>query len=171
VQKEVDLLGRNVQKLIDFTKPARPHPLVCTIEEISIAALGEVPQRKREELRVTTTTTEGRLEIDGPILTSALRRLVENSFEAGCEHVHLEAHQDERFTRFVIIDSGPGGFEPTEAASPFQSSKPNHLGLGLALVHRDLSMLGGWLEFHQSPDGETQAIVTVPNRPSREEAA
>ena len=171
ILEEVHLLGRNVDKLLDFTKPGAPHPMPCTVEEIARNVRRSLTPAQRDRFSWEPHLGAGQLEVDAPMLTRILAQLIENSFEAGSERVCFVSSRDGQYTRFSITDDADGRFDPEDAAGPFHSTKPNRLGLGLTLVHRDLAAQGGWLEFERTPNGGTRARVTVPNRMVREDAA
>jgi len=99
--------------------------------------------------------------VDGPLLSSCLRRLIENAFEAGAEHVLLVARREPGLASFSVIDDAASGLAPGWKPLPFQTTKPNHLGLGLALTQRDVALLDGRLEFLATPGGETCVRITI----------
>ncbi len=168
---EVELLGRNVEKLLEYTNAPTPRSASCSIEEITSSVRHELAPEHRKRFVVLHAHDLGTIEVDGPMLAHTIGLLVENAFEAGGTCVQLETHCRGNHTCFTVVDDATTHFEPQEAAGPFQSTKPNRLGLGLSLVHRDLAAQGGWLELVRDPQVGTRAMVTIPNRLTAEGAA
>lgn len=164
--REVELLGRNVQDLLDFTRMPVAMPLSCTIDEIAGNARRLLIKNQRDRLLIAKPQRSRAIEIDGPLVSIALHRLLANAFEAGSEHVLLSIEQSSESTQFAVVDSAPGSFDPSWALEPFHTTKPNHLGLGLALVRRDVAVLEGVFELERSGLGGTSAAIRVPNRSS-----
>ena len=101
------------------------------------------------------------LVVDGPLLSTCLRRLLENALEAGTGPVLVVARREGGRTSFSVLDeSGADAFGPEWHPTPFLTTKPNHIGLGLALTQRDVALLGGRLEFLRNPGGETCVRMT-----------
>ena len=73
--------------------------------------------------------------------------------------------------RICVRDNGPGIAEliQDELFEPFVSTKPEGLGLGLALVRRAAEYLGGhvrWKRENGSTIFEFTSVVTLPASPS-----
>jgi len=63
-----------------------------------------------------------------------------------------------------ISDTG-GGIEPAIAArlfNPFQTTKPNGLGLGLAICRTLIEAHGGRIDAHSNPAGGTTFTFLLP---------
>ena len=87
VLRGVERLGRNVDGLVDLAAPPTPRPLFCTLAEIVDAALQGLRPEERARVLSARPCGEEPLRIDGPLLSVCLRRLIENSLEAGSESV------------------------------------------------------------------------------------
>jgi K+-sensing histidine kinase KdpD len=161
--REVELLGRNVQNLLDFARTPVARPLPCTIDEIVGGTRRLLSRERRERLLVATPPRARAIEIDGPLVSIALQRLLANAFEAGSDHVLFSVEQTSETTRFAIVDSAPGSFDPRWALEPFHTTKPDRLGLGLPLVRRDVAVLEGVFELERFELGGTSAAIRVPN--------
>jgi signal transduction histidine kinase len=159
---EVAHIGRNVQDLVDYATPPRPQPLRCRLQEVVDSALRGLAPAQRACVLFARPAESLELEVDGPLLARALRRLLENSFEAGSDGVLLAARRSGAELTFGIVDGSPRPFDPEQALAPFHTTKPHHLGLGLTLVDRDAQLLGGALRFLRGPLGDTCAELRVP---------
>ena len=159
--EHVARLGESVRALIALTVPSNPIPSTCTIEEIVLNAKRGLGDTTRTQLAVARVDFRARIHVDGPLLTAALRRLVENALEAGSENVLVVARRNGSETRFAVLDDGVG-FDPDWGLIPFRSTKKDHLGLGLPLVRRDVETMGGRLEFHQAPR-DNRTVLVIPD--------
>ena len=161
VMREVDRLGRNVRELCDFAAPPVPRPLSCSLEEIVLSARAQLEPELRQRVVVARCEPGAALDVDGPLLSGCLRRLLENALEATEEVVLVVARRDEEGASFSVIDDAPSTLGPGWKPVPFHTTKPNHMGLGLALTQRDIALLGGRLEFLSTPGGETCVRITI----------
>jgi signal transduction histidine kinase len=161
VLREVDRLGKNVRELCEYATPPVPRPLACTLEEIVSAARAPLAPEQRERVLVARTEPGSSLEVDGPLLASCLRRLLENALEATEGTVLVVARCTRGTASFSVVDEAPSALGPSFEPVPFRTTKPNHLGLGLALTQRDVGILDGRLEFLSTPGGETCVRITI----------
>lgn len=112
----------------------------------------------------------------GDELSVAIRCLVDNAVEAvvpagGGAVVVRWAPFHAGFSVIEVVDDGPG-FErgdPVPWLAPFASTKPGHLGLGLAVVRRVASRAGGTLEL-TTPGRGVRAAIAVPAASAEKEA-
>jgi len=161
VLREVELIGHNVRELCAFASPPVPHPLKCTLKEIVSAARQHLPAEQRSRVLAARCEEEPAIRVDGPLLASCLRRLIENALEATEGSVLVVARIEEGAASFSVIDDAPSALGPGWQPAPFHTTKPNHLGLGLTLTQRDVALLGGRLEFPSTPRGQTCVRITI----------
>ncbi len=162
VLREVDRLGKNVRELCEFASAPVPRPLRCSLEEIVGCARAALAPELRTRVVVARCEPGAALEIDGPLLSGCLRRLLENALEATDGSVLVIARLEGGAARFAVVDDAPSALGPGWQPVPFRTTKPNHLGLGLALTQRDVALLNGSLEFLSNPGGETCVRITIP---------
>jgi len=161
VLREVDRLGKNVRELCEFATQPVPRPLTCSLEEIVAAARAPLADEQRTRVIAARTEPGAALDIDGPLLAGCLRRLLENALEATSGLVLVIARRAGETASFTVVDDAPSALGPGWQPVPFRTTKPNHLGLGLALTQRDVALLNGRLEFLSTPGGETCVRITV----------
>jgi signal transduction histidine kinase len=99
-----------------------------------------------------------------------LLNLILNSIEAlGSTpgHVWVRASREEGLTEIVVADDGPGFSEEMLAhgVRPFVTAKPVGTGLGLAMVERTVSDLGGRVSLQNEEAGGAVVRVSFPCRP------
>ena len=168
VLREVDRLGKNVRELCDYAAPPVLRPLACSLAEIVEAARAQLTPEQRDRVVVARCEAGAGLEVDGPLLSSCLRRLLENALEATEEVALVVARIEHGAASFSVVDDAPNAFGPDWKPVPFRTTKPNHLGLGLALTQRDIALLNGDLEFLTTPGGGTCVRITIrPKEDSR----
>jgi len=162
VLEEVELLGKNVRELCELASSPVPRPLNCTLDEIVNSARAPLtPEQRRRVLAARREPAEA-LRVDGPLLAQALRRIIENALEATDDFVLLHAHVDGGHARFSVLDGSQSELGPDWRPTPFRTTKPNRLGLGLTLTQRDVSLLDGTLEFPSMPNGRTCVRISIP---------
>jgi signal transduction histidine kinase len=164
VLREVDLLGKNVRGLCELATPPVPLPLACSLEEIVSAARSGLPLELRARVIAARTEPGASIEVDGPLLSVCLRRLLENALEASDGPVLVVARRENGQATLSVIDDAPSSLGPGWQPVPFHSTKPNHIGLGLTLTRRDVALLDGRLEFLSMPDGATCVRITIPSK-------
>ena len=171
VLREVERLGKNVRELCDLAAPPVPRALPCTLEEIVRAARAALQPEQRERVLIARSEAEATIDVDGPLVSQCLRRLLENALEAtpgsGDEPVLVVARCEAGEARFTVVDAAPSALGPGWQPVPFQTTKPNHLGLGLALTQRDVALLAGRLEFLASSAGQTCVRISIPSKGAR----
>jgi signal transduction histidine kinase len=164
VLREVERLGRNVRELCALAAPPVPHPLHCTLEEIVSAARQHLGKEQQGRVVAARCEEGAAVEVDGPLLSGCLRRLIENALEASEGVVLIVARCTGDEASFSVIDDAPSTLGPDWQPAAFRTTKPNHLGLGLTLTHRDVALLSGRLEFLSTPGGGTCARITIPTK-------
>jgi K+-sensing histidine kinase KdpD len=160
--EEMERLGRNVHDLVEFASRPAVLPLRCTLDEIVVGALRQLPVEGRARVLLATSTPDATLRAAGPLLVCALRRLLENALEAGAERVLAFARVEPGAVTLSVVDDGVRDFDPAWARTAFHSTRSNHLGLGLPLVERDAALLNGTLTLERTERRTTCAVLAVP---------
>lgn len=154
--KDVDAI---VKSMLAFARPQDKQLVPRRIADVvgSAAAEANVP--------IARISTVGDLDVlvDGPTLVRVLANLLRNSTEAGATNVDIEVSVEQDDLSIVVSDDGRGvdSEVAAHAFEPFVSSKDRGQGLGLALVARVLSFLGGSIELvEDDTPGATFCIRT-----------
>jgi two-component system sensor kinase FixL len=71
---------------------------------------------------------------------------------------------EEEFVNVTVADTGAGLPDEIRARlfEPFVTTKPNGMGLGLAICHSIVEAHGGKLSAAPNPDGGTIFLITLP---------
>jgi two-component system sensor histidine kinase RegB len=103
-----------------------------------------------------------------PLLEHLLLALLNNagdaSVEAGEDRIEVAVALRDDTLRLAVRDHGPG-LESAAARrlqTLFETTKPQGLGLGLALSHATVEHFGGHLALRQHPQGGSVAEVQLP---------
>ncbi|HRZ54086.1 MAG TPA: PAS domain S-box protein [Candidatus Paceibacterota bacterium] len=97
------------------------------------------------------------------LLTNAVEAMTASA--EGRRHLHLRTRRDEPGTiRVSLRDSGPG-LTPEQARrvfEPFYTTKPNGMGMGLAICHSIIEAHHGRLWAENNPDGGATFHLSLP---------
>ena len=138
-------------------------------------------------VRLAARSSHTRIEIDVPeppprvscdrtMVEQVLLNLARNGIQAMEEDAELPLNQrtlrlevrpvDARWVAFRLIDHGPGIPETVarQLFTPFFSTKPEGMGIGLAMCRTVIEQHGGALDFSPGPDGRgTTFQFTLPS--------
>jgi signal transduction histidine kinase len=162
VLEQLQRTARDVDALIAYAKPPAVAPLWCSIDEILHATLSALPVALRPRVRITCSSPGSSLWVDGPLLASALTRLLEASLSApgGDNWVLLEVRHGESEVQFRVFDGGVGSILAPRVERE-DSPQGAHLGLAGSLAYRDLERMGASLSL-ETLDGVGHLAVHVP---------
>jgi signal transduction histidine kinase len=109
-------------------------------------------------------------DIDGPQIVQVLINLLLNAIDASPASgtVRVEVQRRDDTTRILVSDTGPGIPEESRPHifDAYFTTKPNGMGLGLAVSREIVANHGGTLEFDTGPAG-TSFILLLPIDRSR----
>lgn len=99
-------------------------------------------------------------------IEQALLNLFKNAAEAGSDsaHTELQIAADARGQEIIVRDRGCGMSEKVlqQALLPFYSTKPQGVGLGLALCREIVDAHDGHIQLHNRPGGGLQISLWLP---------
>ncbi len=162
---DIDQLDAIIGKFMDYARPGETH-----LESIGLAEIVEKEAaafREPAEIRITH-----RLGADMRVLADAveLARVLANLFEnarrygrttdTGIASVSVSANRAGEWWICTVRDRGPGVADErlAQLSTPFfrgdaARTAATGAGLGLAIVEKSMSRMGGDVEFHNAPDG------------------
>jgi signal transduction histidine kinase len=156
--RQLALTEEHLQRFLAAGQPQEPRRVECDLESIvgQVVQLVEPSCRHRKvDLRTWTNLRPAvRLHADPDQLRHLLMNLVLNAVEAagpgGWVHVETDGHAG-RDLLVRVLDSGPG--PPAQQAErlfePFSTTKPEGVGLGLAVARQVAESHGGTLVYYR----------------------
>lgn len=164
--RQLEIAEDYVTRLLSLTsndsRSGRPQRIVECLDDVE-STHRPIAKHLRVDLECDVAPDLCRHVIaDGASFSAALSNLVHNALQAG-DHVWVEARLVDRSTaRISVSDNGPG-IESSISESlfePFVTSKPEGMGLGLAVVKRTAEQLGGRVAWSRRGD-RTEFTLTV----------
>lgn len=167
IAEESSRAGEFVRRMRDFFRTGMQREEICRIEPLLNAALAQAADRIERlgvVVRVRCPVTDLAVRVDRVQFGTVLANLVKNALdsladrEAG-RHLDLLAEarlaQGELVLRIAVTDNGPGVAEDLRAElfSAMATSKPQGMGLGLAISRSIVERHGGrlWLDSASNP--------------------
>ncbi|PYE53113.1 sensor histidine kinase [Deinococcus yavapaiensis] len=125
------------------------------------------------EVSVDTHATPLTVHVDPVHLEQVLLNLLRNALDAGGASVEVRTALQTGLVAIEVRDTGPGLPDDVRARlfSPFTTTKPGGLGLGLSLSHSLVEGMHGTLSGENRPEGGATFTVTLPLATRAVEAA
>ncbi|ROQ92302.1 PAS domain-containing sensor histidine kinase [Desulfosoma caldarium] len=170
---EVDRLNRVISELLEFARPAeleiRPVQLRDIIEH-SMKLVERDALQAGVELSVELSPPDLRAEVDADRFSQVLLNLYLNAIQAMHRggRLSVRASMDQNTLRVDVEDTGPG-IAPEALGhvfDPYFTTKPNGVGLGLAIVHKIVEAHGGDIVVDKSDAKGTRFVIRIPQNAS-----
>lgn len=169
IQQLTERIGTITGELRDFARKSDGPPVrVLLADAISGSRLLIPVARGRRRVEIDSSAVPPGLAVtaDRIRLEQVLVNLLRNAQEAGATRIRLAATATTDQVSLIVADDGPG-LPPAIAASlftPFQTSKPRGLGLGLVISRDICRAMGGDLCL-AAADAGTAFAITLPAAP------
>ncbi|MEV0030831.1 sensor histidine kinase [Nocardia sp. NPDC050793] len=157
------------QSLIDRMMGAVGDPALAAL------LLGKVNQAAERDVELTISADTA-LDATAPLsareAVTLVGNLIDNAIDAAAGSagawVEVAVRQDDSDMFLRVADSGPGMSAQTfaRAAERGYTTKDDHHGIGLALVHRVVTRHGGTIDARREP--ESAVTVTIPRGPGKD---
>ncbi len=169
IASEVDRTNALISRFLDFAKPLELHPQVSDLLPVIdnvIRQLDVVAQKHGVAVTQDLPESPLRFSFDPDLLPLALQNLVQNAIQASqpgqAVIVSVRASADQVLIQ--VADQGHG-IDPQHLESvfnPFFTTKPNGVGLGLALVAKIVDEHGGKISVRSETQKGTTFEVSIP---------
>jgi signal transduction histidine kinase len=169
----ISRLGKDVEELLDFTKPAFLRVDMVALHEIVEDARDAVDKGVPSDVSIEVDVpTHLQVPVDEAQVRSMLVNLLQNAVQASepGARVWLEATCDGDEVSIVVRDEGRG-IDPADLDriwDPFFTTRTDGTGLGLALVRKTVTAHGGRLSVQSEPGRGTTFSVSLPARRATE---
>lgn len=164
-ERNAGRLERTLDGLLALARPHGPREPVA-LDRLLEAAVEPLPERERR--RVTVVAAPATLYGPRVALEGAIRNLLDNALRYSPGPVRLTGGDgpDRATVRIGVSDRGPGVPDDALATlgTPFRrlASRPDGIGLGLALARQVAEGMGGRLELRNLSPRGFQATLVVP---------
>ena len=173
IEREIARMASITRQLYETYRPESDgvaDASVTTVVADAVAMLQQVNRQSKATVEVDTSGAPGVVRVPAGLLRQAVYNLVQNAIEASPTGgvVHVKAWQENGTFSLTVTDEGPG--VPPESRArifdPFFSTKnrlsTGGMGLGLALVHRSVTGMGGTVNVEDGPAGGACFVVRLP---------
>ena len=171
IRTSVDRMARIIDDMLELSRAGRPAAGRTEVRNVVVQVLEELgPELKSAEVK--TTLTDGLVGCAPGVLEQILRNLLINAVKFRDRHrpllIEVVVTRDAEAVELSVKDNGVGmeaesaehAFEPYYRGRPDREI-PGH-GLGLAIVERATSALGGSCKLSSEPDHGTHISVRLP---------
>jgi signal transduction histidine kinase len=169
---EVDRLEEWVRNLLSYSRPLSGTPEAVALPKIVHAAIEHFARELEKRNIAGDCKVSGDLPLAkanplllGQVVHSLLANAVEAIQHDGRIEIQGEAMPDQRRVAITIRDSGPG-MTPEQLKrvfTPFYTTKPAGLGVGLALAKRIIERFDGRIAIDSTPGCGTTVRLSMPS--------
>ncbi len=179
VDRNMDRCFALMLNMLAFSKVREPHFEMLQVNRI-VEDVVKLTQRQADDAGVVLLADLDEhvppIPVDHDGLHQALLNLVTNALDAvgrnneGVINLRTKFDVIERIVRISVADNGPGVpvAERERIWQPFHSTKGHGgTGLGLAVVKKTVTELGGEVELVSPPDGGAEFVIHLPTADAR----
>ncbi|MDB4957933.1 MAG: putative Histidine kinase [Myxococcales bacterium] len=167
-----DLVGR-LQRVARAGSIISASDQVANLQQIveDVLALASPILRERSIELVTDLPIVPAVRADSVLIHQVVLNLVLNARDALTDvdrgRMEVRLRGEDGTVRLTVTDNGPGLAPQVRAQlfQPFVTTKPGHVGLGLAAAHASLIHFGGQLEYRDATGGGAVLEVTLAQTP------
>lgn len=165
---ETDRMNALIASFLDFARPLQIHATkadLCAVLEDVVRRQSELAGSRDVQLVLRTHAAPLTFDFDPDLMRLALGNLVQNAIQASSANhtVELRAEQREQQIMIFVTDEGEGiPKEHLESIfNPFFTTKPQGVGLGLAIVAKIVDEHHGKIDVFSEPGKGTRFEIIV----------
>ena len=169
IGSEVDRMNALVSNFLDFARPLQIHATTANLKTVFEEVVKQLAElAKTRQVPVVVHEHEGSLSFvfDPELLKLALANLVQNAIQASAPGQAVELRAEERTDEVMVFVSDRGeGIQPQHLENifnPFFTTKPDGVGLGLALVSKIVDEHQGRINVFSEPGHGTRFEMMLP---------
>ena len=169
IGSEVDRMNALIANFLDFARPLQIHPVEADLRTVFDDVLKQVTElAKSREVPLAVRGHEGSLPFtfDPELLKLAIANLVQNAIQASApgQEVELRAAERDMDVLILVSDHGEGiqAEHLENIFNPFFTTKPQGVGLGLAIVSKIIDEHQGHVTVFSEPGRGTRFEITLP---------
>ena len=158
-----------ISNFLDFARPLQIHPTAADLKTVFDEVVKQQQElAKSREVKLVVRGVDQPLPFtfDPHLLKLALANLVQNSIQASASGGEVELRAAERDEDVLILVSDKGeGIQPEHLENifnPFFTTKPQGVGLGLAIVSKIIDEHQGHVTVFSEPGHGTRFEITLP---------
>ena len=169
IGSEADRMNGLISSFLDFARPLQIRPVEADLREVINDALrqqSDLASRCGVPLMLRMPDGSLRFEFDPELLKVALSNLLQNSVQASKagQEVEVRVAASEDDVKIFVTDHGTG-IQPEHLENifnPFFTTKPNGVGLGLAIVSKIVDEHKGQIYVFSQPGSGTRFELSLP---------
>jgi two-component system sensor histidine kinase HydH len=169
IGSEVDRMNALISNFLDFARPLQIHPTTADLKAVFDDILkqqSELAKSREVSLAVRGLDRPLSFTFDPDLLKLAISNLLQNAVQASAPGQEVELRAAERENDMLILVSDKGeGIQPEHLENifnPFFTTKPQGVGLGLAIVAKIIDEHRGHVTVFSEPGHGTRFEITLP---------
>jgi signal transduction histidine kinase len=158
-----------IWNFLDFARPLQIHPTSADLKALFddvVKQQSELAKSREVKLIVRGLDASLAFTFDPDLLKLAIANLVQNAIQASAPGQEVELRAAEREEDVVVLVSDQGeGIQPQHLENifnPFFTTKPEGVGLGLAIVSKIVDEHQGHVTVFSEPGRGTRFEITLP---------
>ncbi len=169
IGSEVDRMNALISNFLDFARPLQIHPTTADLKVVFdevVKQQSDLAKNREVNLLVRGLDASLAFTFDPDLLKLAIANLVQNAIQASAPGQEVELRAAERDEDVVVLVSDQGeGIQPQHLENifnPFFTTKPEGVGLGLAIVSKIVDEHQGHVTVFSEPGRGTRFEITLP---------
>ena len=174
ISTQAQRAGKIIRNMRDFVKKSAPHKAPAPLSDImeQAVAFAEIEARRQAvEIRLEAEDELPQVNVDRVMIEQVILNLVRNGIEAMGEAPHRQPlitlngrRIGEDLVEVCVADQGKGMSEEVarQLYTPFFSTKPDGMGMGLNICRTIIEFHHGRLWHEPDPAGGTRFCFTLP---------
>ena len=170
IASEVDRVNGLISRFLDFARPLEIQPVQADLRDVLDRVVFQQSELARaRNVIISVHVSSICFLFDPGLLELAISNLVQNAIQASAagQEVTLDAEVSEDSVEISVTDCGEG-IQPQHLESifnPFFTTKPQGVGLGLAIVAKIADEHDGKVSVISNPTSGTRFSMKLPVRP------